>query len=317
MKILFVLTGLISVLVVQVVPGEGAELRYIRIGEHKAYTRIVFEFQGPGVFKEPVVQGKGAFYVAFENTTTALPEEIVSETSKRVDLIKFVRERPYLVANITVTFPYFDIKSFGLQNPDRVVLDVSPLSEPPPEPMFQEKTDKTVTAGPVSGRFENPAVRSGKEAKADAEVRADQSVATPEEAGLPERSKAVEPTSTAQVLVSQSQAEASHTANTDGPAAMNATPPRSLEEPASRELPPVVPWAAQPTGGRLQTMLLVVLLGISVVIVGLLAVIVFRKKPVAVTKDGLVEMADDHPQDDDDGIEAIDAKLRKALNRIG
>jgi len=312
MKIRLVLAGLISLFFIQVAPGEGAELRYIRIGEHKAYTRIVFEFRGAAIFKEPVVQGKGAFSVVFENTNTALPEQIASETSKRVGLIRFVQEESHLAANITVTFPYFDIKAFALQNPDRVVLDVNPLSEPPPGVVFEEKLEKASTAEPVSATPENPGMESGKEAKTDVENSAVQTIATGG-AISPERPIAAEPNTPAQVLAPPPQADTIPTTNTGAAVAVHPVGPEAVEDAESPPASPVAPLPAQATGGGLQTMLLVVLLGVSVVIVGLLSVLIFRKRQVAESKEGLVERRDDR----DDSIKAIDARLRKALSRIG
>lgn len=58
-----------------------ADLKYIRIGEHKDFTRIVFEFRGTVSFKKPEVKGKGNVAVVFLNTKTTLPKKIVSETA--------------------------------------------------------------------------------------------------------------------------------------------------------------------------------------------------------------------------------------------
>jgi hypothetical protein len=127
---------------------QGAQLRYIRIGEHEAFTRVVFEFRGPAVFEKPQVRGKGKLSVVFLDTTTALPRHILSETTKRVDTIEFVQQDTHLAAQITLSFPYFRLKSFSLSNPERVVLDIYRMETPPENVIFggsiQEGSERAV-----------------------------------------------------------------------------------------------------------------------------------------------------------------------------
>ncbi len=127
---------------------QGAQLRYIRIGEHEGFTRVVFEFRGPAVFEKPQVRGKGKLSVVFLDTTTALPRQISSETTKRVDTIEFVQRDTHLAAQITLSFPYFRLKSFSLSNPERVVLDIYRMETPPENVIFggsiQEGSERAV-----------------------------------------------------------------------------------------------------------------------------------------------------------------------------
>ena len=123
--------GCVVLFLCQVGSARGAQLRYIRIGEHEGFTRIVFEFRGSAVFEKPQVKGKGELSVVFPDTTTALPRQISTETTKRVDAITFVQQDARLMVNITVRFPYFTLKPFALSNPERVVLDVYQTSTPP------------------------------------------------------------------------------------------------------------------------------------------------------------------------------------------
>lgn len=144
-KVKLTLIGFVSLFLLQVRSAEAASLRYIRIGEHETFTRIVFEFHGPVRFKDPVIKGRGKISVVFLDTTTALPRQILSEATKRVDAIEFIQQESYLTAQIALSFPYFKLKSFSLSNPERVVLDVSRMSTPPKDVAFQESVHKKPT----------------------------------------------------------------------------------------------------------------------------------------------------------------------------
>ena len=126
----------------QVGSARGAQLRYIRIGEHEGFTRIVFELRGPAAFEKPQVRGKGKLSVVLLDTTTALPRQISTETTKRVETIEFVQQDANLTANIALPFPYFTLKSFSLFNPERVVLDVYPTSARPKDAVVVESVQK-------------------------------------------------------------------------------------------------------------------------------------------------------------------------------
>jgi hypothetical protein len=312
MKVRIPIIGLVFLCLVRLGSAEGAELRYVRIGEHKAYTRIVFEFRGEASFKEPVVKGKGRFSVVFENTTTALPMQIAGETSKRVDVITFAQGKSHLVANITVSFPYFGIKSFSILKPDRVVLDVTPLSKPPKGVVFEERLDTESAFEPKEATPSKPPVEPKAEAKVETQSTSVQT--TSEEAvKAVEGRKTTEP---AEQIPTPSPSQAGSSQEV-----ANAVPVSVKEPPRPQATEKDVPHAKQADapppvgagGGRLQTTLLVVLLALSTVIVGLLALIVFRKRRVVEKKAGLFQM----PDDPEDSLATIDDKLKRELSKIG
>jgi len=136
------LFGWVVLFLCQVGWAKGSQLRYIRIGEHEGFTRIVFECRGPAVFDKPQVRGKDKLSVVLLDTTTALPRQISTETSKRVDTIEFVQQNDDLTVNIALPFPYFTLKSFSLSNPERVVLDVYPTSAPSKDPVVVESVQR-------------------------------------------------------------------------------------------------------------------------------------------------------------------------------
>ncbi len=302
------LIGLTLLLCLHVGAAEGAELRYIRIGEHKAFTRIVFEFRGPVVFKEPVITGKGNCSVVFKDTSTALPKQIRSETTERIEIIGFTHEKTELTANITLAFPYFKIKAFPLSNPERVVLDVSRLNQPPrgvvfEEPLVEKPAPSTLPAPP------------------------DKKVTT--------ESKPVLKPEPPAGKVEAEPAAVTKRSETKGPLPPSATPPPHVaphlpalpekqgEAPASMEDPsdPSDPSGREAWHSHYQTYLLGVLVLLSVIMVGLLAFVVFRKRRrldgnfstfgAAIGKAEGFEIVDV-----DDNIAAIDAKIKDEFRKI-
>ena len=141
MKIGLILLGTLIILWLLVRPVEAAQLMYIRVGEHKTFTRIVFEFQGPVRFKNPVIKGSGKLSVVFldSTTATALPFQELRERTKQVDAIEFIQQGSHLTANIALYSPYFKLKPFYLFSPDRVVLDVYWLNAPPSDTAVELK----------------------------------------------------------------------------------------------------------------------------------------------------------------------------------
>lgn len=299
------LAGIVLLCFLQPGHAESAELRYIRIGEHRDYTRIVFEFRGKTVFEKPVVRDKGRFSVVFANTTTALPENIANETSKRVDAITFARKGSGLAANITLAFPYFKINAFSLAGPDRVVLDITQVSKPPQGLVFEERLQKKPAAKPepeiaekkVAETVRPPVEKAGKQVAKVSE--------TPKR---PEPPKIPSPAPQAKPLQAK-------------PGPQPVSPPQlSPETVGARSVhtPPIGSegQASGPfkKGGHLQIYLLVILLVLSMIIVGLLGVIIFRKRrllpPQAV--DRL-----DIGTDLDENMGDIDARIKNELKKIG
>ena len=291
----------------------GAELRYIRIGEHKVYTRIVFEFRGEAAYKEPVVKGKGQFSVAFENTTTELPKKIAGETSKRVNVITFAQEDSRLVAYITLSFPYFEIKTFSISQPHRIVLDVTPLSKPPKGVMFEEQIARETAPEPEVATPPKPPIEPGstgdiKPLLPPVQTKPDEVVVATQKPKASEPTKPVPAPSPPRVGSSDEAAKA--VSVTDKEPAR----PRATEKDEPRPTQKAAPVSSVESGdSRLQTILLIVLLALSMVIVVLLAVILFRKRRIVERKDDLFEMPDVR----EESLEDIDDKLKRELSRLG
>jgi hypothetical protein len=107
-------------------------LSSVRTGEHKDFTRIVFEFQNAVQFKNPKIKAKGKFSILFLDSFTDLPPLTVywTDSLQKVQSVEFKVNKPNLTANVTLTFPYFMLKAFFLSDPDRVIVDAYKLSAP-------------------------------------------------------------------------------------------------------------------------------------------------------------------------------------------
>lgn len=142
---------------------EAAQLKNIRIGEHKTFTRIVFDFQNPVRFREPIIKDRGELSVVFLDSTitTAMRLQKSRVRAKRVHAIKLTQQGSNLNANITLYSASFKLKHFPLFSPDRVVMDIywvetpakgfllkKPLPEKRPEKAFEKSAveDKSLSS---------------------------------------------------------------------------------------------------------------------------------------------------------------------------
>ena len=117
---------------------QAANLKYVRAGEHGSFTRVVFEFQGMVRSTAPTIIGRGKFHVIFFDMTTALPHQTLNKTTKGIQSVELVQEDSRLTANITLSFPYFKLKTFSLSNPDRFIIDAYRMSSPPKTSELEE-----------------------------------------------------------------------------------------------------------------------------------------------------------------------------------
>lgn len=146
---------LILVVIFSWLPFEWAhasDLRYVRAGEHGAFSRVVFEFQAAIQSKEPIITGKGTFSVVFLEVTTPILSQTFHKITKRVHSVELIREESRLTANIKLSFPYFRLKTSILSNPDRIVIDAYPMSSPPkvskPKESLHAESDSRMSTEP-------------------------------------------------------------------------------------------------------------------------------------------------------------------------
>jgi len=121
-------------------------LTFVRTDEHENFTRIVFEFQNAVQFKDPKIKDKGKFSIQFLDSSTNLDSLTVywTDSLQKVQSIKFIKDKSNLTANVTLTFPYFRLKSFSLSDPDRVVVDAYSISTPSKDAVLKLSLDAGV-----------------------------------------------------------------------------------------------------------------------------------------------------------------------------
>jgi len=107
-----------------------SDLKHVRAGEHGDFTRVVFEFQATIRSKEPIITGRGTFYVVFLDINTPFPRQTFHKITKGVHSVELIQEESHLKANIKLSFPYFGLKTSILSNPNRVVIDAYRMSSP-------------------------------------------------------------------------------------------------------------------------------------------------------------------------------------------
>ncbi len=164
MKAWLTLLCALTIMWLQVIPAEAAQLRHIRIGEHKTFTRIVFEFDGHVRFQEPVIKGKGKFSLVFFDsaTTEALPFQKFHERTRRVGAVELIQRGPHLTASVTLPSPDFKLNFFSLFSPDRVVLDIYWGNEDQTAFTPRKPFDRILTAPEAENKSLSPASKSGR-----------------------------------------------------------------------------------------------------------------------------------------------------------
>jgi hypothetical protein len=163
MKAGLTLLGALTIMWLQVIPAEAAQLMHIRIGEHGTFTRIVFEFDGHVRFQEPVIKGKGRFSIVFFDsaTTEDIPFQKFHERTKRVGAVEFIQQGPHLTASVTLSSSDFKLNFFSLFSPDRVVLDIYWGNEDQTAFTPRKPFDRILTAPEAESKSLPPASKSG------------------------------------------------------------------------------------------------------------------------------------------------------------
>jgi hypothetical protein len=154
-----------------------ALLRAVRVGEHKDFTRLAFEFDSPARYSQPVLKDKDTITVTFPESKTpyTLPRRNLARNTRHFDSIAFDQQGSDLTAELTVRYPHFELKAFTLLKPHRVVIDVYWLDAPSqakivtppalenvkkPAPLTPEeagpKLTKKITAVPKPQKSEEP-----------------------------------------------------------------------------------------------------------------------------------------------------------------
>ncbi len=275
----------------------GAELRFIRIGEHNDYTRVVFEFNVPPTYEEPVLNGEKEISVLFSDTSTVLPEKIPGETTERIDYLQFQQQDENLTAQIYSAFPLPKLTTLRLADPPRLVLDIRPtdISAVPPPGGMSEATATVAQRSPTdSGADTQPPTPPTEETW----QRTDPSVKS-----MPQTASASEippaPTGTHTHL------------KANEPARTPQRDPRSAVDSPERTIQGEKVANTSPAAPPVQVYLLAALTVLSAMIVALLCTLVYKKNGVP-SKNGLQDM----DWATEDKIARLDSKIEDELEKL-
>ncbi len=295
MKLRPILIIAAGILLLQYEWAAAANLSKVRTGKHENFARIVFQFQSAVQFKKPEIKGKGKFSLVFPNSTTNLPHLTVFKTGKTqlVRSVEYIRQKSNLTAVVSLTFPYFILKSYALSAPDRVVVDaywMSPLTENP------EQKESLPEASVTESKESLPKASVTESSASPDKEETNNMLQNAPEKPVPE--SAVKPLTVKKTALSEP------------PTSQNTVSNRT-----SNQLPEKKKMSPSPSKGHTtaQTYLLAVLDVIAGCIVVLLILALFNKKPM-INIGRLCEILD-FIKTSDKRIADIDAEIQSAFKK--
>jgi hypothetical protein len=107
-------------------PVTAGQLLDVRIGEYDGYTRIVFEVDTPSAQPRIDIGTKGQLRVVLEHTAVNLVRKIPVERSRHIHNIQFWQHDGHLSTVIKLDYTQYRIKTFSLDAPPRVAVDIFP-----------------------------------------------------------------------------------------------------------------------------------------------------------------------------------------------
>jgi hypothetical protein len=111
--------------------GHTAQLKDIRVGEYKDFTRIVFELDASAEPVKMELRSTTQMAVVFKKTSADLVRKIPVDRSPHVKDIQIWEKTNQLTVLLEFDFDSFDRKSFSLDDPPRLVLDIHPVPDVP------------------------------------------------------------------------------------------------------------------------------------------------------------------------------------------
>ncbi len=236
-----------------------AQLKDVRIGLHRGFSRVVFQLDTLTEIEGPVIQGSGKCSLKFKKTESPLISHIPGHPKARVEGIELIQDGEDLIAYLRLGVAAFEMNSFSLPDPPRIVLDIYRLRKP------LKKGSGIVSSAADPDNAIPHKLRLGKKS-------------TVEDRPFSDDALPVESNNLNAMNVEETPLPESKTASTfpDVPEEkVTAEPlPAPVSKPQTAEKPTVT--VVQTPTGPLRTYLLV-LLGISVVMLILLSILVFRK----------------------------------------
>jgi len=246
-------------LIADLVDVHAAQLKDVRIGLHRGFSRVVFQLDTLTEIEGPVIQGSGKCSLKFKKTESPLTSHIPGHPKARVEGIELIQDGEDLIAYLRLRVDAFEMNSFSLPDPPRIVLDIYQLLEP-------LKKSPGIVSSPAEQDNAIPhKFRLGKKSTVENQPLFNDA--------LPDKSNNLNAGDMEETPLPESK-----TASTFPDVPEEKRPVEFLPAPALKPITaekPTVTVVQTPTG-PLQTYLLV-LLGISVVMLILLSILVFRK----------------------------------------
>ncbi|RLB14331.1 MAG: hypothetical protein DRG63_08685, partial [Deltaproteobacteria bacterium] len=106
------------------VSGPRAALTDFRVGRHKDFLHLMFQFSGEVPFRGPTVIGKGRLSLSFEQAKSACPLRHLRSRFNEIKEILCFRNESGFEIEVEFSHPYFHFKSYVLNRPFRVIVDV-------------------------------------------------------------------------------------------------------------------------------------------------------------------------------------------------
>ena len=296
-----------------------ANLKYVRTANHQDFTRIVFEFRNETQFKEPVIHGEGKFSVAFYDSTTVLPRQILYKTTQiqPVRSIEFTQKETLLTAVIKLSFSDFKLKAFSLSDPNRVVIDAYKISPPPREIVPEESLHaKPMVKEPREPEAKDPkAVPEESPAKELTRIVKKEPKVIPEKSSVQQTGDKFEIKKNAASDITYDQLKDPTKKNSNQVPAILIKTQDAPDEPAakSRQIKPAESLPSMDKNYTLQTYMLVLLNFLTVVIVLLLGFNLLKKKSGMNSKPG--DKISDAVKTGDERIAAIDAMINREFKK--
>jgi len=278
-------------------PAAANELQEIRTGKYDDFARIVFQFKSPARFEIQNDEGHTGVSLIMMDTASTLSTDPAGKFPEPIESIRLEQNGPHLASKIALSKTGYHLKSFTLEGPDRIVLDIH------------------ATAVLESKVILNPIVISETKSPEPIESQAKKPDSQPENTGPEVSQEVASPTAeietTVTVAADKSSAdtprvsekqivETPRNLNTSEPAATPATVRQTQatdtrEEPVSKT-------------SRFQQYLIAVFGGISIIILALVGFLLFHKKQSS--GDAVSDQTREELKTTADIMASIDAKIK-------
>lgn len=144
---------LVAVLICMTGRATAAELGEVRVGRHADFSRIVFEFKGEVRHYLSRDVESSRLSIVFEDAFSNIPAPAVPEDIACITDITMDRQENNLAVNVAVSTSRFELSPFTIQDPYRVVVDISCSAEataaPAPSPPAAEPAPPAASAEPA------------------------------------------------------------------------------------------------------------------------------------------------------------------------